>query len=44
MEGFRRIPNYTDRKLDADFNLDYVEVRMFYKFNFYFVSSALTLV
>lgn len=28
MEGFRRIPNYTDRKLDADFNLDYVEVSL----------------
>ena len=44
MEGFRRIPNYTDRKLDADFNLDYVEVRLFYRLNFHLVSSALTLV
>lgn len=26
MEGFRRIPNYSQRKLDAEFNLEYVEV------------------
>ncbi len=26
MEGFRSIPNYGERKLNAQFNLDYVEV------------------
>ncbi len=33
MEGFRRIPNYAERKLDAEFNLDYVEVNKSFLFN-----------
>ncbi len=39
MEGFRSFPNYAGRKLDADFNLDYVEVDFIYQ-NFQFCTDT----